>query len=280
VTEPLVCAIMLTRDRPEMARRAVESFRAQTYERKKLLIVNSGPGPVLEESETCEAAQEPCFIGIDVLTIGALRNHGCKYASHHYTTGETCPEVFIHWDDDDWSHPNRIAEQVGLLQASNADAVGYRELLFWRTGVIRQVGKGSLELDERVIGEGPVYGPVGEAWLHTKRHALPFAFGTSLCYWRKTWEAKPFPDLPKNPHGSGEDYEWLKGLKLESVSALRKPCCGHPLHEPPCAPRMIASIHPGNSSGGYDLEYLLAHGNQEWKRAPEFDDYCRERMAL
>ena len=43
------------------------------------------------------------------------------------------PEILIHWDDDDYSHPNRIAEQVALLQSSGADAtVGFREMLFWR----------------------------------------------------------------------------------------------------------------------------------------------------
>ncbi len=38
--EPLVCCVMLTRDRPEMVKRAVDSFRSQTYKRKKLLIYN------------------------------------------------------------------------------------------------------------------------------------------------------------------------------------------------------------------------------------------------
>ena len=29
----------------------------------------------------------------------------------------------------------------------------------------------------------------------------------------------------------------------------------------------------------YDLEKHVAMGSQQWKRASEWDDYCRERMA-
>ena len=41
-------------------------------------------------------------------------------------------DILVHLDDDDYSHPNRIAEQVVLLQSSGADCVGYREMLFWQ----------------------------------------------------------------------------------------------------------------------------------------------------
>jgi Glycosyl transferase family 2 len=240
-----------------MARRAVEAFRAQTYERKYILVFDTTQ-PFRGESyvsDLLRAHRDKCIRAANGYSIGTNRNLAIEHEPH--------AEIIIHFDDDDVSHPSRIAEQVALLQSSGADAVGYRELLFWRT-----------------LDMGPDNSPPGQAWLHTKRHGLPFAFGTSLCYWRKTWERKPFPDLPKNPHGSGEDFEWIKGLKLESVSSMRQVCCGEPLHEPPCWPRMIASIHAGNSSGAYDLEYLLAHGNQEWQRAPEWDDWCRERMKL
>lgn len=42
VVDPTVCAILLTCDRPELAAKAVECFRKQTYGNKTLLIWDSG----------------------------------------------------------------------------------------------------------------------------------------------------------------------------------------------------------------------------------------------
>lgn len=125
---------------------------------------------------------------------------------------------------------------------------------------------------------------VGDAWLYS--HPRPdYALGTSLCYWRKTWRGKPFADLPKGPGATGEDHQWQQGLKVASVSAMG-PLGGKVIQQPAITdapeygPRMIASIHGGNSSQAYDLEALLAKRSKEWRRTPEWDDYCRGRMAL
>ena len=45
-------------------------------------------------------------------------------------------------------------------------------------------------------------------------------------------------------------------------------------------PRMIASIHGGNTSNSYDLEALVARGSRDWTRVSEWDDYARRTMAL
>ena len=42
VSRPTVCCVMLVNGREAMVKRAIASFRAQTYERKRLLIVYSG----------------------------------------------------------------------------------------------------------------------------------------------------------------------------------------------------------------------------------------------
>ncbi len=214
-----------------MLKRALASFRAQTYEPKTLLLLNSGkplpfPGYPLHLTTKGES-------------IGALRNlaNGCSMR-----------DVIVHFDDDDWSHPNRIAEQVALLQASGAEAVGYNEMLFWRT-------------------------PQEEAWLY--RNPSPnYAIGTSLCYWSETWKRKPFPDLPRmTPRGASgsEDREWIRDMKVEVVTSIKP--------GPVCEPRMIAAIHGGNSMP-YDLEDLIARGATEWQRVPEWDEHCRKVMAL
>lgn len=243
-SDPLVCAILLTKDRPGMVARAVRAFRAQTYPNKRVLVVNGGhSGPLFEETEDL---REPCFVGIDTLSIGALRNHACKYAVTHYIGRDDCPKILIHWDDDDWSHPNRIAEQVAHLQSSGADVVGFNELLFWREASIAS----------------------GEAWLYRNVRA-DLCPGTTLCYWRKTWERKPFPDTSE-----AEDRKFCMGLNCAAAPSLwiRK--------DQRTGPRMIASIH-GENTANYDLEGLIARGGDtNWKRVPEFDSYCLERMVL
>lgn len=241
---------MLTRDRPQMAARAVAAFRRQTYERKRLLIWDTGElnvdfdddGEGGGEVAHIPAEQELCVKP----TIGALRNRANAFWNAY--------QVRIHWDDDDLSHPNRIAEQVALLQSSGADCVGYNECLFWRE-------------------------PVGEAWLYSNR-TPSYAVGSSLCYWRKTWERHPFPDLQ-----IGEDKAFLRAItdtggKVLAVSSMPTPKA-YESQRYEDAPRLICSIHAGNSNPeAYKLDEFVARGSQEWKRAPQWDDYARDRMAL
>ncbi len=256
-TDPLVCAILLTRDRPAMARRAIQAFLQQTYQRKRLIIWNTGTEPPFDNFEYENVwMPEVDAAGCAAMTIGALRNLANKYAAHSYTTSDSRPDIFIHWDDDDVSHPARIAEQVALLQASGKECVGYRECLFWKEGTRRATFRS---------GE---WNEPGEAWLYTKRNKLSDLPGSSLCYWRRTWERKPFPDRQR-----GEDYEWCSGLNTVGVSCIPLPTV------PPTQPRLIASIHAGNAAN-YPLEEMVRRGSQEWKRVPDFDDYCRGRMAL
>lgn len=222
MSEPLVCAVMLTRDRPEMAARAVRCFRAQTYTHKRLLIWDSSPEPeCFHEEDDAEIFEVPA--NPQQMTIGALRNAALSFWTEF--------PVIIHWDDDDISYPNRIAEQVALLQSSGKSCVGYNEMLFWHT--VRR-----------------------EAWLY--HNADPrFCVGTSLCYWRKVWERRPFPELAGT--GRGEDTEWLHGVDSLGVSF-------------PGEPRMIATIHPGNAKF-YDPS--LKDGSHNWSRVPAWDDYAR-----
>jgi hypothetical protein len=197
---------MLVNGRPEMVRRAVKSFKAQTYVPALLAEID----------------------GLPRMTIGEMRNKA---------NAMCVSDIIVHWDSDDWSHPNRIAEQVALLQSSGADCVGYREMLFWRT-------------------------PAGEAW----RYANPeqnFCLGTSLCYWRHVWERKPFEALPAAPGGTGEDWKWQQGLKRTAVSAMAY------------KPRMIASIHGGNTS---DYSILDNPKQRSFRRIPHWDEHCRKVM--
>lgn len=261
-----------------MAARAVASFREQTYQNKRLFILDTGKEefPIQQgDGIYAEWFPDPCTpemsVGSD-MSIGLLRNVANAYAMEPILD---C-EIICHFDDDDWSHPNRIAEQVALLQSSGAPAVGYNDCLFWASNrAIVRVHPGQSGPDGNgVLG---VVESVGEAWLYRNPNTR-YALGTSLCYWRKTWEQKTFEDLPKNGEGTGEDSRWIQGLGVRAVSSfatksLTKQLTGLQ------TPRMVASIH-GSNTMRYDLDYLVSAGSREWTREAEFDQYCRKAMEL
>lgn len=262
VAQPSVCAVMLTRDRPEMARRAVECFRDQTYSHARLGIIDTSSGdfdPVLcgwhFESDYKSYVHMPELRG---KTIGELRNFIV-----HSTPKDS---ILIHWDDDDWSHPNRIAEQVALLQASGADVVGYREMLFLDQRVAVYNNAPTIDEDKWTRSEGAAY-------LYTNDNPY-YALGTSLCYWRKTWERKPF-----EPTSQGEDHSFMVGLKCVGVSAMDNLGAVKLTDNPPAdcfEPRMVARIHTGNTSNSYTPDHMR---REEWRRAPAWDQHCRSVFA-
>lgn len=106
---PPVTAIMITgksKDRQMFARASVESFKAQTYPHKELVIVNDSCGtdheyrvlyPHEEGSNMREVFIEPYG------SLGALRNLAMDAAR---------TEWLIQWDDDDFYHPERINYQM------------------------------------------------------------------------------------------------------------------------------------------------------------------------
>lgn len=296
--QPTVCAILLTADRPEMTRRAVECFKAQTYENKRLLIYDSGLVPFCLKS-TAWASNRlyyEYFPEDRGLTIGALRNLAMAFAHPLCLNAD----IIVHFDSDDVSNPNRIAEQVALLQASGADCVGYNSMLFWRDGNA-----------PHAIGEEPDTWDGAQAWLYSN-YRSNYALGTSLCYWRKTWEKKPFADT-----SSGEDLRFIEGLNVQACTSkgaifgltgdqyktealqygrdklsdeVRKRSKSGALAaidsllemmpKDALEPRMVARIHGGNThcrivDQSHEPEHL-----RQWKRVPEWDERLRKVMEL
>jgi glycosyltransferase involved in cell wall biosynthesis len=262
---PNVTAVMITRNRPALRERALKCFDAQTYEPKNIVVLDSsdgighetkGGGSSVVRVGNCVMAYRPP----DDLTIGELRNMAVGL-----TTRDT--DIIVTFDDDDHSHPERISEQVELLQASGADAAGYNEMLFWREGQRRAT-----------MRSGEWHEP-GQAWLYTNRNPT-YCLGTSLCYWRRTWEAKPFSATSR-----GEDIQWCIGLNTVGVSSRpitfdgpgswARPGISEPSVDS-CTPRMIARIHAGNTSTAYKPEKMAQAS--EWRRVPEWDAYCRSVM--
>ena len=275
---------MLTADRPEYARRAVECFRRQTYPAKRLLIYDTGT----DDAEDCPG-DYPLVIWIPEesrgRTIGELRNaanshvEGVEVDLSAGTSKDCGADILIHWDDDDYSHPNRIAEQVALLQSSGADVVGYRECLFWRE-TPQAIKDHYAEVQRRYPTDPNVPMPahlqlrLGEAWLYSNPDPR-YCLGTSLCYWRKTWERKPFEATSQ-----GEDIRFCTGLKCIGIPSTFRWMGPSGSGHDDLQPRMIARIHSGNTSTVYRPELMAAIERQggEWKRVPEWDSYCRGVM--
>lgn len=253
---------MLTRDRPALAAKAVKCFEAQTYKNKRLVIFDTGTGDIVRH----HGHFQHCELGGSPKTIGALRNEANAFAKPD-------EEILIHWDDDDWSHPNRIAEQVALLQASGADCVGMNEMLFWRTSEA-----------PHALSEEPDTWDGDQAWLYRFPVTKP-TIGSSLCYWRRVWERKPFMDLPKPVFpgalggigdNRGEDRMFIEGLKVAAVSSLFGIKIYGGLNTiDDKTPRMIARIHGGNTKT-YNIE---ESNGDTWKRVPEWDKRVREILG-
>jgi hypothetical protein len=229
---PHVTCVCLTADRQQYTDRAVKCFLAQTYPNKSLLIWDSGellyePPELPAGSRYVEVERGPAD------TIGSLRN-----SANDVVLGD----IIAHWDSDDYSHPLRLAWQIARLKEEGdridkpkAQVVGYSTMLFWRKS------------DQT-------------AWLF--RHATPgYCVGTSLMYWRKTWEANPFLEL-----NVGEDFTWLRDKVGYGNSASVEGF----FHDEPA---MVAEIHESNTT-------IQTIPGDSWIRKPEWDERLKELMKL
>ncbi len=269
-----VCAILLTADRPELTRKAVACFKMQTASceragiKPRLLILDTSecaPDELLDK----DANVLHVYRKYPFPTVGQLRNVAIATARDEWSPGEG-PDILIHWDSDDHSHPSRISEQVALLQSSGADCVGFSDLLFWREiplppipglPILPEPMQSNFERERYRIDGSP-----GEAWLYTSPGPKPSPPGTTLCYTREFWIRNPFPATSQ-----GEELRFLSQAKCVSVSSIGADS----------TPRMIARIHPGNTSTAYDPRKMAAESkrkNPAWQRVPMWDSYCAETM--
>jgi hypothetical protein len=84
--------------------------------------------------------------------------------------------LIAHFDDDDWSHPDRLSFQVGALLAEGAEFCGISQVLFFE------------------ISTGLVWLNRTPALLHPSLYqCLPL--GATYLYRRSYWSSSPFPDV-------------------------------------------------------------------------------------
>lgn len=167
----MVSCVMPTADRPHFVKLAIECFRLQTWPKKELIIYDSGMRPL----DLDPIPGVKVFRGPDA-SLGELRNSAIDRAQGR---------LIAHWDDDDWSHPKRIEEQVELISVYDCDIVGYRSMVFHDTG-----------RDRFLLYEGRV----------------DYALGSSLFFKRATWEKRRFPALQE-----AEDNAFIERRHLVSA---------------------------------------------------------------
>jgi glycosyltransferase involved in cell wall biosynthesis len=162
---PLVSCLMPTADRPAFVPGAVRCWLEQTYDNKELVVLDNGKQPI---QHLLPQDNRISYARTTKSALGEMRNRACELARG---------EVLCHWDDDDWSAPDRLERQVELLQTRRADIAGFHSMLF----VDLTSGR-----CEKYCGD-PNY-----------------AIGTSLMFRREWWAKHHFPNLH-----IGEDSIWI-----------------------------------------------------------------------
>ncbi|MBT8399979.1 MAG: glycosyltransferase family 2 protein, partial [Rhodothermia bacterium] len=178
---PRVSCVMVTADRPSLCRRAIWSYQQQTYRNKELVVLDNGEVSMRTLLDVLPV-DEVRYVKVDRspdATLGELRNRALSLATGEY--------VIPQWDDDDWSHPDRIALQASILDEGN-DACAL-------SGTLVHIDEGAF-FDRPYIGILP--GGVPPTIMHRSDHELrypPLERGEDTHY-VASWRDRNFAELP------------------------------------------------------------------------------------
>ncbi len=122
---PLISCLMVTRNRPHLAQRAITCFQRQTYPQRELVIVDDSPDDALQVR--VDRLQDERIRYLRLLpggaSLGELRNIAVWKAAGEYVA---------QWDDDDLSDPLRLENQMALIRAYQVEACMLaRQILWW-----------------------------------------------------------------------------------------------------------------------------------------------------
>lgn len=177
---PLVSCIMPTANRRIFVGQAIQYFLRQDYPNRELIVVDDGADPV---GDLMPADERVRYVRLTARrSVGAKRNLACEAAAG---------EIVVHWDDDDWSAPRRLAYQVDDLARQGAD-IGGLATVFYYDPWQRQAWQ-------------YVYPPHAQAW----------AAGNTLCYRKDYWRKNPFADIDV-----GEDTRFVQAQRTQRLAVL------------------------------------------------------------
>jgi glycosyltransferase involved in cell wall biosynthesis len=145
---------MPTQDRRQFIPAAIDCWMRQTYENRDLVIVDDGDDPI---EDIIPNDPRIFYFRLDrKITTGAKRNKCCALASG---------SIICHFDDDDWSAPDRIVNQVARLLGTGKPITGYSQLLFWDT-LAQQAKRYQAQVPNYVVGTSLMY--KREHWLMSR----------------------------------------------------------------------------------------------------------------
>lgn len=163
MTEPRVLCLCPSHI-PQFAKRAAKFYLSQTY-------------PLVAWNYWDTAGSK--------LSIGTIRN---KLISETPFLSEFTH--IAHFDHDDYSAPERIADQLRFMLQENAEVTGYSDMAFYDATLDRCL------------------------W-YDSRMRRNYALGTSLLYKREVWEQLPFPD--QTPEDTTWQFRHGKTIAQSSV---------------------------------------------------------------
>src|SRR5688572_25531613 len=174
----LVSGILPTRARAEYAAQAIEFFLWQNYPEKELIVLDDSDKPSF-----------PCGVNHPLvryrrsghLNIPAKRNLCCRLAAG---------DIVLHFDDDDYSEPERMADQVRRL--FECSVTGYSVM--------------------------PLFDEASRLWF-SHSTGMEYCFGTSLAYRRSWWERHPFDEAKR----TAEDNVFCEAAIAEGVAQFVRP---------------------------------------------------------
>jgi glycosyltransferase involved in cell wall biosynthesis len=186
-----VTCICPTANRPELLVAAMKLFHSQTFTDAELVILDDGVEQSLGELQVLPWKQQ-------LLREQRIRYYYEKTDSslgdkHNRLVELARGEYIMHWPDDDWFAPWRIAYQVGLLEQFGWDMCTTSETLW-------------IDADKK------------KAWHWNPPDPRNYN-AAELCYRREVWESAPYEDV-----ATGEDAAFVRsglangfslGLKLD-----------------------------------------------------------------
>ena len=121
---PLISCLMVTKNRVEQAKCAIQCFLNQTYAHRELVIIDDGEDEGLAEytQQLQDSRIKYLHLPSENKTLGELRNLAVKTASGTY---------ICQWDDDDLSDSLRLEVQMAVLLALAAEVCFLQRWMLW-----------------------------------------------------------------------------------------------------------------------------------------------------
>jgi O-antigen biosynthesis protein len=158
MVEPFVSCVMPTYNRRAFIPAAIDCWLKQSYKNRELVILDDGEDAIQDlVPDGAEIVYQRSEVRIG--TLGEKRNKVNSLASG---------ELICHWDDDDWSASDRIADQVARLLTLKCYITGYSSMLFWDS---------TTKQAKRYISDVSKY-----------------VCGTTLMYYKQLWQGHRFKD--------------------------------------------------------------------------------------